>query len=180
MNVARSVVEEKTSRVFEVLLSTAGRSRMMAGKLLGVGAAGLTQMGIWFVAVPWCYGRVTRRRRWAKTGIWRHLESRGREADSSSWFISCWAFCFIARWRRASAATREHGAGDRSSVSMIIVDAALPGGAICMTVILDRSDGDSGRCCCRSFRRCTPVVMYLRMASQMPPVVAAGLSIVCC
>jgi ABC-2 type transport system permease protein len=51
MNVARSVVAEKTSRVFEVLLATARPESLMAGKLLGVGAAGLTQMGIWILAV---------------------------------------------------------------------------------------------------------------------------------
>jgi ABC-2 type transport system permease protein len=46
MNVAHSVVAEKTSRVFEVLLATAKPESLMAGKLLGVGAAGLTQMGV--------------------------------------------------------------------------------------------------------------------------------------
>src|SRR6185437_13306274 len=51
MNVARSVVEEKTSRIFEVLLSTVRPQSLMAGKLLGVGAAGLTQMAIWFVLI---------------------------------------------------------------------------------------------------------------------------------
>src|SRR5580658_4762434 len=47
INIARSVVEEKTSRVFEVLLSTASADSLMLGKLLGVGATGLTQMAIW-------------------------------------------------------------------------------------------------------------------------------------
>lgn len=47
INVARSVVEEKTSRIFEVLLSTTSSDSLMLGKLLGVGAVGLTQMGIW-------------------------------------------------------------------------------------------------------------------------------------
>ncbi|MHB1937755.1 MAG: ABC transporter permease [Acidobacteriaceae bacterium] len=51
MNVAHSVVAEKTSRVFEVLLATAKPESLMAGKLLGVGAAGLTQMGVWISAV---------------------------------------------------------------------------------------------------------------------------------
>ncbi|MGB6159057.1 MAG: ABC transporter permease, partial [Acidobacteriaceae bacterium] len=47
INIARSVVEEKTSRIFEVLLSTASADSLMLGKLLGVGAVGLTQMAIW-------------------------------------------------------------------------------------------------------------------------------------
>jgi ABC-2 type transport system permease protein len=47
VNVAQSVVAEKTSRVFEVLLASAKPESLMLGKLLGVGAVGLTQMGIW-------------------------------------------------------------------------------------------------------------------------------------
>ncbi len=51
MNVARSIIEEKTSRVFEVLLATIRPQEMMAGKLLGVGSVGLTQLGIWVAAL---------------------------------------------------------------------------------------------------------------------------------
>lgn len=47
MNVARSIIEEKTSRVFEVLLATVRPGQMLAGKVMGVGAVGLTQIGIW-------------------------------------------------------------------------------------------------------------------------------------
>ncbi|MEO6806953.1 MAG: ABC transporter permease [Edaphobacter sp.] len=47
MNVARSVIEEKTSRVFEVLLATVKPAEMMAGKVIGVGSVGITQVGIW-------------------------------------------------------------------------------------------------------------------------------------
>lgn len=47
INVMRAVLEEKTSRVMEVMLSTATAREMMAGKIFGVGAVGLTQVGIW-------------------------------------------------------------------------------------------------------------------------------------
>jgi ABC-2 type transport system permease protein len=47
INVMRSILEEKTSRIMEVMLSTASARDMMAGKILGVGAVGLTQGGIW-------------------------------------------------------------------------------------------------------------------------------------
>jgi ABC-2 type transport system permease protein len=50
MNVARSIIEEKTSRVFEVLLATIQPDELLAGKILGVGAVGLTQVGIWMIA----------------------------------------------------------------------------------------------------------------------------------
>ena len=47
INVMRAVLEEKTSRVMEVMLSAVTAKEMMAGKILGVGAVGLTQVGIW-------------------------------------------------------------------------------------------------------------------------------------
>lgn len=45
-----SVIEEKTSRVMEVLVSSLTPFQMLMGKVLGVGAAGLLQMAIWGVS----------------------------------------------------------------------------------------------------------------------------------
>ena len=50
MDMARSIVEEKSSRIFEVMLSVTRPDDMLTGKLLGVGAVGLTQIAIWLVA----------------------------------------------------------------------------------------------------------------------------------
>ncbi len=50
LDMARSIVEEKNSRIFEVMLSVAKPDDMLTGKLLGVGAVGLTQLSIWIVA----------------------------------------------------------------------------------------------------------------------------------
>ncbi len=47
MAVMRSVLEEKTSRVMEVMLASAKASELLAGKVLGVCAVGLTQIAIW-------------------------------------------------------------------------------------------------------------------------------------
>lgn len=49
LNVGRSVIQEKTSRIFEVMLSTVKATDMLAGKLVGIGAVGLTQILIWIV-----------------------------------------------------------------------------------------------------------------------------------
>jgi ABC-2 type transport system permease protein len=45
--VMNGVIEEKTSRVVEVIVSSLSPLTFFAGKLLGVGAAGLTQFAIW-------------------------------------------------------------------------------------------------------------------------------------
>lgn len=47
MNVMGSVVEEKTSRIVEVLVSSLRPFELLAGKVLGVGAVGLFQLAIW-------------------------------------------------------------------------------------------------------------------------------------
>ena len=46
-NVMRGVMEEKTSRVAEVVLSSVKPDTLLAGKVLGVGAVGLTQQVLW-------------------------------------------------------------------------------------------------------------------------------------
>jgi ABC-2 type transport system permease protein len=49
ISVMRSVLEEKTTRIMEVLLSSATSTELMVGKILGVGAVGLTQILVWVV-----------------------------------------------------------------------------------------------------------------------------------
>ena len=45
--VMRGVIEEKQSRIVEVLISSVRPTQMMLGKLIGIGLVGLTQIGIW-------------------------------------------------------------------------------------------------------------------------------------
>lgn len=47
VQVMTSVVEEKSSRIAEVLASSLSPFQMMLGKVLGVGATGVLQLGIW-------------------------------------------------------------------------------------------------------------------------------------
>jgi ABC-2 type transport system permease protein len=49
INVGRSIIQEKTSRIFEVMLASAKSTDLLGGKLIGVGAVGLTQLAIWAV-----------------------------------------------------------------------------------------------------------------------------------
>ncbi|MEN9609386.1 MAG: hypothetical protein RLZZ628_200 [Bacteroidota bacterium] len=45
--VMRGVMEEKTSRIVEVMISSVKPFELMMGKILGIGAAGLVQMVVW-------------------------------------------------------------------------------------------------------------------------------------
>ncbi|MEZ5425215.1 MAG: ABC transporter permease [Pyrinomonadaceae bacterium] len=51
-----AVVEEKETKVAEVLFSSASPFELMMGKLFGVGLAGLTQLGIWVGSILICLG----------------------------------------------------------------------------------------------------------------------------
>lgn len=48
-NVLRGVLEEKTTRVAEVVVSSVPPETLLAGKVLGVGAVGLTQQVLWVI-----------------------------------------------------------------------------------------------------------------------------------
>jgi len=48
--IMRSVIEEKTSRIIEIITSSARPFELLMGKVLGVGAVGLTQFSIWAVS----------------------------------------------------------------------------------------------------------------------------------
>ncbi|HEY3387460.1 MAG TPA: ABC transporter permease [Saprospiraceae bacterium] len=50
--VMRSVMEEKLSRIVEVMVSSVRPIQLMMGKLIGVGGVGLTQLGLWAILIP--------------------------------------------------------------------------------------------------------------------------------
>jgi len=49
LNVLRGVLEEKQSRVAEVVIASIPAPRLLLGKVLGVGGVGLTQLALWMV-----------------------------------------------------------------------------------------------------------------------------------
>ena len=55
MSVMRSVMEEKTNRIVEVIVSSVNPFQLMMGKIIGVGGVSLTQLLIWMVLIPLMY-----------------------------------------------------------------------------------------------------------------------------
>jgi len=172
MNVARSVVEEKTSRVFEVLLSTTRPESLMAGKLLGVGAAGMTQLGIWFAAAILLSGSTL-----AATLGKGGLAAFGITGLQLAFFVVYFLLGFLfysalAAGFGASVSTEQ----EIQQFSMIIVMPLLVG-LILMTYILANPSA-LPVVLLSLFPPCTPVVMYLRISQQVPPWWQLALSIV--
>ncbi|MBC7844556.1 MAG: ABC transporter permease [Gemmatimonadaceae bacterium] len=51
--VLRSVIEEKTTRVAEVVISSVRPEILLAGKIIGIGGVAVTQLGVWVASSVW-------------------------------------------------------------------------------------------------------------------------------
>ena len=47
--IMRGVIDEKTNRVVEIIVSSVTPMQLMMGKILGIGAVGLTQLALWII-----------------------------------------------------------------------------------------------------------------------------------
>jgi len=175
LNVARSIIQEKTSRVFEVMLATVKPSDILAGKLIGAGAVGLTQIGIWLVA-----GAAILVSPFAAVAL------TGDFAVQFSW-TECVLFpvYFVLGYALFSslfaglAATCE----TEQELQMYMPLAAAPTWLSFAMILLIINDSNSIWSIAASlFPPTAPIVMFLRMASQTPPAwqfaVSIGLLIV--
>lgn len=52
MMIMRGVMEEKMNRIVEVMISSVKPFTLMLGKIIGVGAVGITQLAIWALLIP--------------------------------------------------------------------------------------------------------------------------------
>jgi ABC-2 type transport system permease protein len=172
MNVAQSVVAEKTSRVFEVLLATARPESMMAGKLLGVGAAGLTQMAVWIGAVFLLSAS-------ALGGELGHggLAAYGITPLQLAFFILYFllGFFFYSALSAGFGATVSQES-EVQQFSMVLVMPQLVG-LVLMVYILGNPSAWPV-VLLSLFPPCTPIVMCLRMAAMAVPWWQLALSIV--
>jgi ABC-2 type transport system permease protein len=173
MNVARSVVEEKTSRIFEVLLSTVKPQSLMAGKLLGVGAAGLTQMAIWFVLISAVVGSSAAS---ASTGH-GGLAAFGIH-PLQLFFLAAYFLLGFFFYSAIAAAVGASVSSEQEiqQFSMVIV-APLTVGMILIGYITSNPTA-LPVVLLSLFPPCAPIVMFLRMSSQMPPAWQIALSMV--
>jgi ABC-2 type transport system permease protein len=170
MNVARSVVEEKTSRIFEVLLSTVQPQSLMAGKLLGVGAAGLTQMGIWFVIIAGLVGTS------ASPAIAQGgLGAFGIHAQQIFFLLAYFLLGFFFYSAIAAAVGASVSSEQEIQQFSMVIVAPLTVGMVLISYIVSNPTA-LPVVLLSLFPPCAPIVMFLRMSSQMPPAWQIALS----
>ena len=166
MNVARSIIEEKNSRIFEVLLATIRPEEMMAGKILGVGSVGLTQIGIWIVA-----GALLAKYLLIGTGI-----SLSITVTQIIFFVVYFLLGYILY--SSVAAALGAMAGSEQELQQMNIFLMLP--LIACSVVIFRIITDSDSVIAKAFSFfpfCTPLIMYVRIAVHQPPTWQIALSI---
>jgi ABC-2 type transport system permease protein len=166
MNVARSIIEEKTSRIFEVLLATIRPEELMAGKVLGVGAVGLTQIGIWIVA-----GLTV-----AKLG----LLAAGVSFSITPVQVGFFILFFLLGYVLYSSVAAALGAMTSSEQELQQMNMFLMLPLIACSLVILRVVRDSDGLIAKAFSFfpfCTPLIMYVRIAVRQPPAWQIALSI---
>jgi ABC-2 type transport system permease protein len=170
LNVARSIIQERTSRIFEVMLATVKPSDMLAGKLIGVGAVGLTQIVIWLlagvaiIATPFAEAMLT-----------------GEFAIHFTWLEAIlFPIYFLLGYLLYSslfaglAATCE----TEQELQMYMPLAAVPTWLSFALIVVIINDSNSIWAVLGSlFPPTAPIVMFLRMASEIPPMWQFAVSI---
>ena len=162
LNVARSIIQEKTSRIFEVMLSISKPGDLLAGKLIGVGAVGLTQILIWVVAAAFLV-----------SSAFAAPLLKGDFAVHFSWtegilfpvYFVLGYFLFSSLFA-GLAATCE----TEQELQMYTPLAAAPVWISFAMIMVIINDSNSPWSVAASFfPPCAPIVMFLRMGSEIPP-----------
>ena len=170
MNVARSIIQEKTSRIFEVMLATVKPGDLLTGKLVGVGAVGLTQIAIWLVAAlaivasPFAAAVLS--------GEFSIHFSWSEAILFPVYFVL--GYLLYSSLFAGLAATCE----SEQELQMYMPLAAAPTWLSFALIVLIMNDSNSVWSVAASlFPPTAPVIMFLRMASEMPPLWQFGASI---
>jgi ABC-2 type transport system permease protein len=171
INIARSVVEEKTSRIFEVLLSSASADELMMGKLLGVGAVGLTQLGIWTALVAGFGGTALAQAQ----GI-HGLSSMGMTNTELAYFPVFFLGGFYLYSALAAAlGSTVSGEQEVQQFSFILISPLVI--SVVMMVYVMQNPSSTISVVMSLLPPFTPIIMYMRICAQMPPLWEVSLSI---
>ncbi|HEY1580764.1 MAG TPA: ABC transporter permease [Terracidiphilus sp.] len=162
MNVARSIIQEKTSRIFEVMLAIAKPSDMLAGKLIGVGAVGLTQIGIWLIAGAILIG-TPMAASFLRGDLAIHISPVEAVLFPVYFLLGYLLYSSLFAGLAASCETEQE-------LQMYMPLAAAPVWLSFSLIMVVINDSDSAWAVAGSlFPPTAPIIMFLRMSSQIPP-----------
>lgn len=168
MSVMRSVLEEKNSRIFEVLLSTATPKELMAGKILGAAAVGITQIAIWtLAATPFAAQAIS------IGGEQFHLNL---SIANMVFFGVFFVLGFILYSALAAALGASVNSEQEAQQFQFVIMMPMIVSVIFMTPVILRPHSTMATVL-SLIPFCTPLLMYIRILVETPPVWQIGLSL---
>ena len=175
MNVGRSVIQEKTSRIFEVMLATVRPGDLLAGKLIGIGAVGLTQIAIWLAAVGLFAGSAFGAR--TLSGDFKVHVSVPEIVLFCLYFVLGYALYSTLFAGLASTCDTEQELQQYSPLAAVPIWLSFG-----MIAFIVSNPNSVWSVAISMFPPCAPITMFLRLASQFPPywqiAVSLGLMVV--
>ena len=169
MSVMRSVLEEKNSRIFEVLLSAATPKELMAGKILGAAAVGVTQIAIWtLVATPLAAQAIS------IGGEQFHL---GLGIGNMIFFAVFFILGFVLYAALAAALGAAVNSEQEAQQFQFLIMMPLIVSVIFMTPVILRPNSPMATVL-SLIPFCTPLLMYIRILVETPPAWQVALSLV--
>ena len=170
MNVGRSVIQEKTSRIFEVMLASVKPEEMLAGKLIGVGSVGITQLAIWIVAASLFAGSALAAK-WVSGDMAVHV-SYALIALFAVYFILGYVLYSSLFAGLAATVSTEQELQQYSPLAAVPIWVSFG-----MIAFIVSNPNSIWSVAISMFPPCAPITMFLRMASQFPPYWQIALSI---
>jgi ABC-2 type transport system permease protein len=170
MNVARSIIQEKTSRIFEVMLAITRPADMLAGKLIGVGAVGLTQIGIWLLAGAFAFhAPIVAALLTGDLAV--HISPLESVLFPVYFLFGYLLYSSLFAGLAASCETEQE-------LQMYMPLAAAPTWLSFSLIMVVMNDSNSAWAIAGSlFPPTAPIIMFMRMASQVPPLWQIALSL---
>lgn len=192
--VMRGVTEEKTNRIAEVVISSVKPFQLMIGKIIGIGAVGLTQFLIWIIlliglttAATAFFSAETMRQAQESTqqmpgnstiaatsGMAKGFDEFKETVTEANWvlIIGCFLFYFLfgylfyASLFAAVGSTVNEGAQDAQSLSMPITMPIIVAFMIMMNAITNPAGSLATWASIIPF--CSPIVMLARIPFGVP------------
>jgi len=183
--VMRGVIEEKANRIVEVIASSATPFQIMMGKVVGIGAVGLTQVLVWmiFAAIGLAFGGsvVDMYSTSGMTPEQAAMVSKFQMPDISPWIFVGFLFYFLTGYfvyatlyaGVGSAVDQESDAGQLAMpITMLII---IP--IMFLSLVIANPDGMVATVL-SLIPFFTPVLMIVRIAATEVPVWQIALSVV--
>ncbi|HEV8253938.1 MAG TPA: ABC transporter permease [Vicinamibacteria bacterium] len=168
--VMTGVIEEKTNRVVEVVISSIPSTRLLAGKLVGIGAAGLTQFLVWAVVLS----AITV----SGAGAFAAL---GRMPEVTPLLVFCFLTFFLLGYFLYAAMFAAVGAAVNSTqeAQSLFFPVFMPllAAMMCFPAVLQNPDSPLA-VTLSLIPFLTPLLMFLRVTVLTPPLWQIALSIV--